>query len=169
MWRHHRGHLKKTPSCSSASRRTKSSRSLRLSPQIPWSWSLSMAFVEFTAGCHTINRFLISTLLRKTLPCSAESKRESDLMSHLHCCLYCRLQRTLGTLFAPGVSISPWLFAVTHDAKLVLSGGHWDNSLCVYSVPRSKTIASIVRHNSRLLAHELTVSMIAFFQISSLV
>ncbi|ELT90958.1 hypothetical protein CAPTEDRAFT_18825 [Capitella teleta] len=59
-----------------------------------------------------------------------------------------KLQRTLGTLFAPGVSISPWLFAVTHDAKLVLSGGHWDNSLCVYSVPRSKTIASIVRHNN---------------------
>jgi hypothetical protein len=58
-----------------------------------------------------------------------------------------RLRKLLGAPFAPGVRITPWLFAVTHDAKLVLSGGHWDNSLCVYSSSRGKTIASIVRHN----------------------
>ena len=48
--------------------------------------------------------------------------------------------------FAPGLKVTPHLFAVSHDAKLVFSGGHWDNSVRVYSLGKQKMVAHIVRH-----------------------
>ncbi len=51
--------------------------------------------------------------------------------------------------FYPGTQMSPKLFAVSHDAKLIFSGGHWENSLHVYSVAKNKTIAYISRHTGK--------------------
>jgi WD40 repeat protein len=48
--------------------------------------------------------------------------------------------------FSPSIDVSSRLFAVSHDAKYVFSGGHWDFSLRIYSLFKSKTISSIIRH-----------------------
>lgn len=47
---------------------------------------------------------------------------------------------------SPGLKVTSKMFSVSHDAKLVFSCGHWDNSLRVYSIVRSKQVAHIVRH-----------------------
>lgn len=39
------------------------------------------------------------------------------------------------------------LFAASHDAKYVFSGGHWDWSLRVYSLIKSKMINSLIHHS----------------------
>ena len=51
--------------------------------------------------------------------------------------------------FAPGLKVTPLLFAVSHDAKLLFSGGHWDNSVRVYSMSKQKMVAHIVQHTGR--------------------
>ena len=48
--------------------------------------------------------------------------------------------------FSPGVELTPNVFTVTHDAKLVISGGHWDNSLRVYSTAKGKTTQIVMGH-----------------------
>ena len=60
-----------------------------------------------------------------------------------------RTKRRLAGPFAPGMTVSSKLFAVSHDAKLVFSGGHWDNSLRVYNISKAKTVAVVVRHTGR--------------------
>ncbi|CAD5122682.1 DgyrCDS11092 [Dimorphilus gyrociliatus] len=55
-------------------------------------------------------------------------------------------RKTISGPFAPGLEVSPSLFIVTDDAKLLLSAGHWDNSLRVYSFSKGKTIGHHVRH-----------------------
>ncbi|XP_064646322.1 neurobeachin-like protein 1 isoform X2 [Lineus longissimus] len=57
-----------------------------------------------------------------------------------------KTKKCLAGPFAPGIKITPNLFVVSHDAKLLFSGGHWDNSLRVYSLTKSKITAQIVRH-----------------------
>ena len=44
------------------------------------------------------------------------------------------------------MDVASRLFAVSHDAKFVFSGGHWDWSLRVYSLLKSKMITSIIHH-----------------------
>ena len=48
--------------------------------------------------------------------------------------------------FSPSLQITSRLFAVSHDAKFIFSGGHWDWSLRVYSLFKSKIISSIIYH-----------------------
>lgn len=48
--------------------------------------------------------------------------------------------------FSSSINITSRLFAVSHDGKFIFSGGHWDYSLCVYSLLKSKTISSMVYH-----------------------
>jgi WD40 repeat protein len=60
--------------------------------------------------------------------------------------LFHRNRVTTSAPFSPSMEITSRLFAVSHDAKFVFSGGHWDWSLRVYSLFKSKTINSIVRH-----------------------
>jgi WD40 repeat protein len=50
--------------------------------------------------------------------------------------------------FLPGPFIpkSNKLFVVTPDAKHVIFGGLWDNSLRAYSIAKSKIVCSVVRH-----------------------
>ncbi|BFZ22107.1 hypothetical protein BsWGS_25146 [Bradybaena similaris] len=55
-------------------------------------------------------------------------------------------RKRLGGPFSPGLKITAKLFVVSHDAKLLFSGGYWDNSLQVYSLGRAKMINHIVRH-----------------------
>jgi len=57
-----------------------------------------------------------------------------------------RARKNLAGPFAPGFKVTAKTFVVSHDAKLVFSGGHWDNSLRVYSIAKNKTVAHIVRH-----------------------
>lgn len=67
----------------------------------------------------------------------------------------CRTQRFLSGPFSPGVEVTAHLFVVSHDGKLLFSGGHWDNSLRVTSLVKGKTVGQHIRHmgngNSLLL------------------
>ncbi|KAJ0009506.1 hypothetical protein NQD34_001208 [Periophthalmus magnuspinnatus] len=57
-----------------------------------------------------------------------------------------KTQRFLCGPFAPGVEVSAGLFVVSHDGKLLFSGGHWDNSLRVTSLVKAKTVGQHIRH-----------------------
>ncbi|KAJ6655114.1 hypothetical protein lerEdw1_006018 [Lerista edwardsae] len=57
-----------------------------------------------------------------------------------------KTQRYLYGPFAPGVELSSKTLAVSHDGKLLFSGGHWDNSLRVTSLSKGKIVGHINRH-----------------------
>ncbi|XP_069107826.1 neurobeachin-like protein 1 isoform X1 [Argopecten irradians] len=57
-----------------------------------------------------------------------------------------KVKRRVGGPFAPGVKVEAKVFVVSHDAKLLFSGGHWDNSLQVYNLGKGKKVNHIVRH-----------------------
>lgn len=56
-----------------------------------------------------------------------------------------KTRRKLGP-FSPGIQLTAKMFIVTHDGKLLVSGGHWDNSIRVYSIAKTKTTQHILRH-----------------------
>ena len=62
-------------------------------------------------------------------------------------CFFCfqRLRRYLAGPFAPDLVKSPKLFAITHDAKLIITVGHWDNSIRVFS-SKGKLLTRILAH-----------------------
>lgn len=57
-----------------------------------------------------------------------------------------RTQRLLSGPFAPGIEVAAGLFVVSHDGKLLFSGGHWDNSVRVTSLVKGKTVGQHIRH-----------------------
>ncbi|UJR10639.1 hypothetical protein I4U23_014834 [Adineta vaga] len=57
-----------------------------------------------------------------------------------------RNRHIIAAPFSPSLEITSRQFAVSHDAKFVFSGGHWDWSLRVYSLLKSKIITSIIHH-----------------------
>ncbi|XP_069377494.1 neurobeachin-like protein 1 isoform X2 [Paralichthys olivaceus] len=57
-----------------------------------------------------------------------------------------KTQRFLSGPFAPSVEVTTGLFVVSHDGKLLFSGGHWDNSLRVTSLVKGKTVGQHIRH-----------------------
>ncbi|KAH9489603.1 Neurobeachin-like protein 1 [Bulinus truncatus] len=57
-----------------------------------------------------------------------------------------KTKKRVGGSFSPGLKISAKLFVVSHDAKLLFSGGYWDNSLQVYSLSRPRVVNHIIRH-----------------------
>uniref|UniRef100_A0A671K7B9 Neurobeachin-like protein 2 n=1 Tax=Sinocyclocheilus anshuiensis TaxID=1608454 RepID=A0A671K7B9_9TELE len=57
-----------------------------------------------------------------------------------------KTQRYLAGPFSPGVEVTAHLFVVSHDGKLLFSGGHWDNSLRVASLVRGKTVGQHIHH-----------------------
>uniref|UniRef100_A0A3Q3QH30 Neurobeachin-like protein 2 n=1 Tax=Monopterus albus TaxID=43700 RepID=A0A3Q3QH30_MONAL len=57
-----------------------------------------------------------------------------------------KTQRFLSGPFAPGVEVTARLFVVSHDGKLLFSGGHWDNSIRVTSLVKGKTVGQHIRH-----------------------
>ena len=54
--------------------------------------------------------------------------------------------KKLPSTFAPGLPLTSQLFVVTQDGKHIVSGGHWDNSLRIYSIRKGRNVASVVRH-----------------------
>ncbi|KAL1022209.1 hypothetical protein UPYG_G00023730 [Umbra pygmaea] len=57
-----------------------------------------------------------------------------------------KTQRYLSGPFSPGVEVTSSLLVVSHDGKLLFSGGHWDNSLRVTSLVKGKTVGQHIRH-----------------------
>ncbi|XP_018427338.1 PREDICTED: LOW QUALITY PROTEIN: neurobeachin-like protein 2 [Nanorana parkeri] len=57
-----------------------------------------------------------------------------------------KTQRFLPGPFALGAELSSTTLVVSPDAKLLFSGGHWDNSLRVTSLSKGKVINHITRH-----------------------
>ncbi|KAK3721190.1 hypothetical protein RRG08_044202 [Elysia crispata] len=57
-----------------------------------------------------------------------------------------KTKKRLSSQFTPGLRVSSKLFAVSHDARLLFSGGFWDNSLQVYNLAKAKLINHVVRH-----------------------
>ncbi|XP_009473635.1 PREDICTED: neurobeachin-like protein 2 [Nipponia nippon] len=57
-----------------------------------------------------------------------------------------KTQRFLQGPFAPGADLCSRTLAVSPDGKLLFSGGHWDNSLCVTSLAKGKVVGHITRH-----------------------
>ncbi|KAL4217498.1 Neurobeachin-like protein 1 [Mactra antiquata] len=57
-----------------------------------------------------------------------------------------KTRKKFSSPFAPGVSTSSKLFVVTHDSKLLISAGHWDNSLQVFHIGKGKKVNHICRH-----------------------
>ncbi|XP_034461449.1 neurobeachin-like protein 1 isoform X1 [Hippoglossus hippoglossus] len=57
-----------------------------------------------------------------------------------------KTQRFLSGPFAPSIEVTTGLFVVSHDGKLLFSGGHWDNSLRVTSLVKGKTVGQHIRH-----------------------
>uniref|UniRef100_A0A452RXT2 Neurobeachin like 1 n=1 Tax=Ursus americanus TaxID=9643 RepID=A0A452RXT2_URSAM len=57
-----------------------------------------------------------------------------------------KTQRSMNGPFAPGLEITSKLFVVSHDAKLLFSAGHWDNSIQVMSLTKGKVISHNIRH-----------------------
>lgn len=58
-----------------------------------------------------------------------------------------RGQRLLSGPWVPGSGgVSGQALAVAPDGKLLFSGGHWDGSLCVTTLPRGKLLSQINRH-----------------------
>ena len=57
-----------------------------------------------------------------------------------------RNRHIIAAPFSPLLDVNSRLFAVSHDAKFIFSGGHWDWSLRVYSLLKSKMITSLIHH-----------------------
>lgn len=57
-----------------------------------------------------------------------------------------KTQRSINGPFAPGLEVTSKLFVVSHDAKLLFSAGHWDNSIQVMSLTKGKIISHHIRH-----------------------
>ncbi|XP_013907949.1 PREDICTED: neurobeachin-like protein 1 [Thamnophis sirtalis] len=65
-----------------------------------------------------------------------------------------KTQRYLYGPFAPGAELSSKTLVVSHDGKLLFSGGHWDNSLRVTSLSKGKVVGHINRHLGGLKANQ---------------
>ena len=61
---------------------------------------------------------------------------------------HCRLRRCIAGPFSPDMQVSSHMFAITHDARLIITAGHWDNSLRVFAT-RSKQLTRIVGHTGK--------------------
>ena len=57
-----------------------------------------------------------------------------------------RNRLTVPVPFSPSISITSRLFVVSHDGKYLFSGAHWDWSIQVYSLIKSKIIQSTIFH-----------------------
>ena len=67
------------------------------------------------------------------------SERDASLNSR-------KTRRSVPGPLSPGLKHSHQLFVVTPDAKLLISAGHWDNSMRVYSLSKHRTTQHIRAH-----------------------
>ena len=60
---------------------------------------------------------------------------------------HCRLRRCIAGPFSPDMQVSSHMFAITHDARLIITAGHWDNSLRVFATRSNFCfVISIIKH-----------------------
>ncbi|XP_052812655.1 neurobeachin-like protein 1 isoform X3 [Mya arenaria] len=57
-----------------------------------------------------------------------------------------KTRKKFNSPFAPGLTVSPGLFVVTHDCKLLISGGHWDSSIHIFHIGKARKLTHICRH-----------------------
>jgi hypothetical protein len=57
-----------------------------------------------------------------------------------------RNMSSLGAPFSPDLDVKPQLFMLTHDAKLIIVVGHWDNSFRVFSSSKGRMTQCIRKH-----------------------
>ncbi|KAK3708098.1 hypothetical protein QZH41_019181, partial [Actinostola sp. cb2023] len=57
-----------------------------------------------------------------------------------------RLRRTVAAPFVPDLAISPRLFVISNDTRIVVTGGHWDSTIRVFT-PKGKLISRIKAHS----------------------
>uniref|UniRef100_T1J5I8 BEACH domain-containing protein n=1 Tax=Strigamia maritima TaxID=126957 RepID=T1J5I8_STRMM len=57
-----------------------------------------------------------------------------------------KIRKKIGNFFQPGLEVKADLFAVTHDGRLLITGGHWDNTIRVYSLVRGKVVSLVAGH-----------------------
>ena len=62
------------------------------------------------------------------------------------------------TGIVPEWPLSGKLFIVSHDAKYIFSGGHWDNSLQTYSISKTKTVSIVIRHIDTITCLSLDIT-----------
>lgn len=60
--------------------------------------------------------------------------------------VWCRTRRSIGGSFHPSVTLHSQLFCLSHDGKMLISAGHWDCSVRVFSLTKNKTLCSVIRH-----------------------
>lgn len=128
------------------------------------SQSVPTGYWELTAGCRTIKTSPITSASPKTPPSPTQSESQLLLLPQGHSEKFLRLpprlptfflfspartQRYLYGPFAPGAELSSKTLVVSHDGKLLFSGGHWDNSLRVTSLSKGKVVGHINRHIGR--------------------
>lgn len=70
---------------------------------------------------------------------------------------HCRLRRRIAGPFTPDLHVSSHLFTVTHDAKLIITAGHWDNSFRVFT-SKGRLLSRIVAHTGMNCGWENTVN-----------
>ncbi len=58
-----------------------------------------------------------------------------------------KTKKSIAGPFEPNNEITTSLFILTHDSKLLISGGHWDNSLRVFSMSKFRTVGQIYEHS----------------------
>ena len=63
-----------------------------------------------------------------------------------NCLLVSRHMPSLGAPFSPDLDVKPQLFMLTHDAKLIVVVGHWDNSFRVFSSAKGRMTQCIRKH-----------------------
>lgn len=109
----------------------------------------------FMDGFHTINLFQITLPLKKILlyqitsKCINHSVTEINALILIFICVF-RTTRKISGPFQPGQEVTSKLFVVTHDAKLLISAGHWDNSMRVFHLSKNKTVSHIIKHTGKL-------------------
>ncbi|XP_054270115.1 neurobeachin-like protein 1 [Macrosteles quadrilineatus] len=57
-----------------------------------------------------------------------------------------KTRRSVSDSFHPSISPNSQLFCVSHDGKMLITAGHWDCSVRVYSLTKNKTLVSVIRH-----------------------
>ncbi|XP_046670158.1 neurobeachin-like protein 1 isoform X2 [Homalodisca vitripennis] len=55
-------------------------------------------------------------------------------------------RRSIAGSFHPSITLHSQLFCVSHDGKMLITAGHWDCSVRVFSLTKNKTLVSVIRH-----------------------
>lgn len=102
--------------------------------------------MQFLKGPHhllrDISNWTVWFKIKRTVDISvSDLLRKSLIFNSIY-----RTQRSMNGPFAPGLEITSKLFIVSHDAKLLFSAGHWDNSIQVMSLIKGKIISHNIRH-----------------------